>query len=123
MQRNLFQSADDHRGIASCGPTSEGAPETIIFIPALAEIPDEEADYNDKDSSGDDAHQQHRYVNLGLGITLSLCIRLPKGICIRDILEDFPSLLVIAYLLETLPFEITRGKDLKVEAVEQQVAS
>lgn len=43
--------------------------------------------------------------------------------CIRDILEDFPSLLVIAYLLETLPFEITRGKDLKVEAVEQQVAS
>lgn len=63
MQRNLFQSADDYRGIASGGSTSEGAPETIVFIPALAEIPDEEANNNDKDSSGDDAHQQNYYVN------------------------------------------------------------
>lgn len=37
--------------------------------------------------------------------------------CFRDILKDFPSLLISAYLLITLSFEITWGEDLKVEAV------
>lgn len=63
MQRNLLQSPDYHGGIASVGSTPKGASEAMVFIPPLAEVPDNQANYNNKDSSGDNAHQQRRYIN------------------------------------------------------------
>lgn len=63
MQRDLLQSPDDHGGIASVGSTSDGTAEAMVFIPPLAEVPDQQANYNNKDSSGDDAHQQCCYIN------------------------------------------------------------
>ncbi len=45
--------------------------EAMVFIPPLAEVPDQQANYNNKDSSGDDAHQQCCYINFWLGFTLT----------------------------------------------------
>lgn len=43
--------------------------------------------------------------------------------CSRDVLEDLPGLLVVAHLFVTLPLQVPRYKDLKVEPVEHQVAA
>lgn len=44
--------------------------EAMVFMPSLAEVPDKEANYNNKDSSGDDAHQQRCHINFCLGFIL-----------------------------------------------------
>lgn len=43
--------------------------------------------------------------------------------CGWDVLKNLPRLLVIAHFFITLPLEIPGDEDLKVEAVEQQMAT
>lgn len=43
--------------------------------------------------------------------------------CSRDVLEDLPGLLVVAHLFITLPLQVPRYEDLKVEPVQHQVAA
>lgn len=77
------------------------------------------------------AKQKHQYGEFCF--TTSLSIRSSNDIsephwtaslnCSRDVFKHLPCLLVIADFFITLPFQISRNENLKVEPVEQQVAT